>query len=113
TESDVAGVALPSGSRSSAAFLVRSTGGRLVVRAAGPGLLVLAEGWDAGWTAAVDGREARVLRVNGDRVGVVLPEGNHRVLLAHRARGLGTGIALATLAAAALAVALLAGRRRN
>jgi hypothetical protein len=113
TESDAAGVALPPGSRSSAAFLVRSTGGRLVLRAAGPGLLVLAEGWDAGWTAAVDGREARVLRVNGDRMGVVLPEGNHRVLLAHHARGLGTGIALATLAAAGLAVALLAGRRRN
>ena len=33
---------------------------------------VLAEGWHAGWHAWVDRAPARVLRVNGDRLGVVL-----------------------------------------
>jgi hypothetical protein len=113
TEADAAGVSLPPGSRSSAAYLVRATGGRLVLRAAGPGLLVLADGWDAGFTAAVDGRPARVLRVNGDRMGVVLPEGNHRVVLTHRARGLREGLLLAGLAASGLAAALLRERLRT
>jgi hypothetical protein len=102
---------LPPGSRSSPAFLVRSSGGRIEVRAEGPGLLVLAEGYDAGWTARVDGRDATVHRVNADRMGIVLAEGTHRVVLAHRARGLGAGLALAALAMAGLALAALAERR--
>jgi len=109
TQGDAAGVALPPGSRSSAAFLARSSGGRIEVRAQGPGLLVLAEGYDAGWTARVDGREAAVVRVNADRMGIVLTGGTHRVVLAHRARGLGAGLALASIAASGL---VLAGLRR-
>ncbi|HEX9189438.1 MAG TPA: hypothetical protein VGB87_20350, partial [Vicinamibacteria bacterium] len=113
TEEDAAGVSLPPGSRSSAAYVVRATGGRLVLRAAGPGLLVLADGWDAGFTAVVDSRPARVLRVNGDRMGIVLPEGHHRVVLTHRARGLREGLLIAALAAAGLAAALVSERLRN
>jgi hypothetical protein len=112
TESDAGGVALPPGSRSSPADVARAVGGRLVVRAAGPGLLVVGEGFDPGFSARVDGRAARVLRVNGDRMGVVLDAGTHRVVLTHRARGLGVGLALASLAAGGLAAAFLAGRRR-
>ena len=63
-----------------------------MVRAEGPGLLVVGEGFDAGFSARVDGAPARVLRVNGDRMGVVLPEGTHRVVLTHSARGLGAGV---------------------
>jgi hypothetical protein len=111
TEKDASGVALPPGSRSSPAFVARSTGGRIVVRAEGPGLLVVGEGYDAGWTARVDGREAAVLRVNADRLGVVLREGNHRVVLAHRARGFGAGLVFASLAGAGLALAILNERR--
>ncbi len=112
TESDARGVALPPGSRSSPADVARAVGGRLVVRAAGPGLLVVGEGFDPGFSARVDGRAAPVLRVNGDRMGVVLEAGTHRVVLTHRARGLGVGLALAALAAGGLAGAFLAGRRR-
>jgi len=111
TAADAAGVELAPGSRSSPAFLVRSGGSRIVVYAAGPGLLVVGEGHDAGWTARVGGKAAAVIRVNADRIGVVLPEGTHRVVLQHRARGLGAGLALAALAAAGLALAVLAGRR--
>lgn len=111
TEEDVRGVVLPPNSRSSPADLTRAVGGRVVVRAAGPGLLVLGEGFDPGFSARVDGRPAPVLRVNGDRTGVVLEEGTHRVVLIHRARGLGTGLALAALAAAALVAALFTRSR--
>ena len=41
TETDARGVVLPPGSRSSPADLARAAGGRIVVRAAGPGLLVI------------------------------------------------------------------------
>ncbi len=112
TEKDARGVVLPPGSRSSPPDLARAVGGHIVVRAAGPGLLVLGEGFDPGFSARVDGRPAPVLRVNGDRMGVVLPEGTHRVVLTHHARGLGIGLALAALAAAGLAGAFLARPRR-
>jgi hypothetical protein len=111
TEKDARGVTLPPGSRSSPADLARARGGRIVVRAAGPGLLVLSEGYDPGFRARVDGRAAPVLRVNADRVGVVLEEGTHRVVLTHRARGLPAGLVLAALGAAGLGVAILAARR--
>jgi hypothetical protein len=112
SETDARGVVLPPGSRSSPADVARAAGGRLVVRAAGPGLLVVGEGFDPGFSARVDGGAAPVLRVNGDRMGVVLEAGTHRVVLTHRARGLGAGLALAALAAFGLVGALVAGRRR-
>lgn len=113
TEADFRGTALPPGSRSSPADVARATGGRIVVRAGGPGLLVVSEGFDPGFSARVDGRETRVLRVNGDRMGIVLPEGTHRVVLQHRARGLGAGLLAAALAGCGLALAWLAERRRG
>jgi uncharacterized membrane protein YfhO len=83
-----------------------------VVRAEGPGLLVVGEGFDPGFSARVDGRTAPVLRVNGDRMGVVLGAGTHRVVFTHRARGLGVGLVLSALAASGLVAAAAAGRRR-
>jgi hypothetical protein len=112
TESDARGVVLPPGSRSSPADVARAEGGEIVVRAAGPGLLVVGEGFDPGFSARVDGRAAPVLRVNGDRMGVVVEAGTHHVVLTHRARGFRAGLALAALAALGLATALLAERRR-
>ena len=60
----------------------------------------------------MDGRPARVVRVNGDRMGVVLEGGTHRVVLAHHARGLAAGLVLAGASALGLALAAVAGRRR-
>jgi uncharacterized membrane protein YfhO len=78
-----------------------------VVRAEGPGLLVIGEGYDAGFTALLDDAPTRVLRVNADRIGVVLPEGTHRVALTHRARGFAAGVVIAALAALALVLGSL------
>ena len=44
------------------AEVVRDDHGRLDVRAQGPGLLVLADAWDPGWRAEVDGRAERLVR---------------------------------------------------
>jgi hypothetical protein len=112
TEADAAGLQLPPNGRSSAADVARAVGGRIVVRAAGPGLLVLGEGYDAGWTARVDGRPTRVVRVNADRMAMALEPGTHRVVLVHRPRGFAAGVALATLALAGLGAAWLVERRR-
>jgi hypothetical protein len=96
---------LPRESRASRADLARSEPDRLDVRAEGPGLLVVAEAWDAGWSARVDGRPAPVHRVNLAQMGVVLPAGTHRVSLRYRTRGLLAGALLAGLGGALLAFA--------
>jgi hypothetical protein len=111
-QADVKDLELPPGSRSAPADVAVARGGRIVVRASGPGLLVVSEGFDAGWTARVDRRPARVFRVNGDRMALVLGEGHHRVVLRHHARGLVLGAALALAALAGLAVAAQRERRR-
>jgi hypothetical protein len=54
-----------------------------------------------------------VLRVNGDRIGVVLQEGVHRVVLTHQARGLVAGLVAAALAALGLLLARAAREPRE
>ncbi|MFN2376845.1 MAG: hypothetical protein ABR538_09930 [Candidatus Binatia bacterium] len=51
------------------------------VRASGPQLLVIADRHHEGWTAEVDGAAARVLRVNGDFLGVPVAVGDSVVQL--------------------------------
>jgi hypothetical protein len=113
-ERETAAVALPADSRSSRARVVRRLGGEIDVLAEGPGLLVVAEGWDRGWVARVDGQPAPLHRVNHVAIGVVLPDGAHRVALRYRARGLDVGFALAGASGLALlARARLAKRRAS
>lgn len=102
---DVASVALPPGARNSRAVVLRDAPGRLALRGAGPGLLVVAEGWDPGWSATLDGASAPVLKVNAVQIGVVLPAGFHDVELRHAPRGFGAGLALAGAALVGLVVA--------
>ena len=44
------------------------------------GLVVLADLWDKGWRANVDGAAARILVVNHAIRGIVVPEGEHRIV---------------------------------
>lgn len=106
-DGDVRDLAVPAGARASRAVLVRASTARLEYRAEGPGILVANEGFDPGWTARVDDRDTRVFRVNAALLGLVLPEGPHRVVLRHRARGLPAGLVLGALG---LLLLLAAGR---
>lgn len=70
----------PAGGKSS---VVSQRPGRLELDTAcpGPQLLVLAEGFDRGWRAWVEGQPRPVMRVNGDFLGCLIGPGNQRVVL--------------------------------
>jgi hypothetical protein len=68
------------------------------------GLLVLADQWAEGWSVAVDGQPAEVVRVNHALKGVILGTGEHSVVFRYDPPGLFwglicMGIAVATLVA--------------
>ncbi len=109
---DVEGFAVPADARASRAEFVRDAPGDLTLRAMGPGVLVVAEGWDRGWSASVDGEAARLVRVNYNALGLALGPSSHRVSLRHRPRGFNAGLGLAALGLALLG-ALHARARRE
>lgn len=78
-----------------------------------PARLVVAETWDAGWRARVDGEQAPVERHQGALMAVAVGPGSGHLLLAYRPAGLGWGVALslAGLAVAVASVALPRARR--
>jgi hypothetical protein len=65
--------------------------GSFEVESDGPGLLVVSETWDAGWSATVDGAPAPVLRANLAFRAVPVPAGVHRVAFAFRPAYLARG----------------------
>ena len=87
----------------------------LEVEASDPGFVVLADAFDPGWRAEVDGRPAPVLRANVAFRAVAVPEGRHVVAMAYRPPAVGQGL---TLSAASLLLLLggvvsgARGRRR-
>jgi hypothetical protein len=89
---------------------------RIVLRVSAPngGILVSTERYAAGWTATLDGRPARVQRVNLYFVGVTLPPGEHDVVLAYRAGPLWplVGLSAASAVGAVIAGVLLERRAR-
>jgi hypothetical protein len=80
-----------------------------------PGLLVLADRWDVGWQAYVDGQRAPILRANYAIRGVVLPAGPSRVEFRYESKMLQLGNRLAAGAIAILLgwTALAFWRRRK
>jgi hypothetical protein len=67
----------------------------LVVDVAGhAGLLVVAESYDVGWSAAVDGRRATIVLVNGYQRGVFVPAGSREVVFRYCPAGLTLGAVL-------------------
>jgi hypothetical protein len=110
---DVAGLDLAPGATAARAEVVRVAASRIELRAAGPGLLVVAEGWDPGWSATRNDAPARLVRVNHAQLGMALPPGMHRVALRHEPRGFRAGLALCAAAAAGLVMAGLRARGRG
>ena len=110
TPDDVRGLKLDAGSRSGRAeVLVPADPRRLDIRAEGPGLLVVSEAWDRGWSATVDDARAPIVRVNHAEMAVALGPGIHRVVLSYRTPGLVAGAILGALAAIGLGVAVARG----
>lgn len=67
------------------------------------GLVVVAEHYDPGWSATVDGAPAEVVQVDLAAIGVRVPALHHRVTLRYVPRGLWAGLGAAALALAGLA----------
>ncbi len=89
---------------------------RLEVTAERAAYLVLADAYDPGWRAAVDGTSAPVLRANVAFQAVAVPAGPHRVRLVYRPREVLQGAvvsAVSVLVAVALVLARAAGSRRS
>jgi hypothetical protein len=86
-------LALPPGPPGNAT-LVNDRPGRLTVYVDCPAsrLLVISESYHPGWQVTIDGRLDRVLRVNGDFLGCVVPGGKHEVRLAFRPASLRWGL---------------------
>jgi len=94
---ELSGLATVAGRGGARAELARAEGGRLDVRASGPGVLVVAESFDRGWSATVDGVAAPVVRVNHAQMGVALSAGMHRVELRYAPRGFALGLVLSAV----------------
>jgi len=114
TAEDARALTTDTGGRAGRAeVLLRADPRRLDIRAEGPGLLIVSEAWDRGWSAAVDDARASIVRVNHAEMGVPLAVGIHRVVLSYRTPGLFFGGVLALLGAIGLAVAAARGPRRG
>jgi hypothetical protein len=68
------------------------------------GYLVVADSWDPGWSARVDGVPVEVLRADLAFRAVALPAGRHRVELAYRPREVLWALAISALTAVGLVV---------
>jgi hypothetical protein len=70
---------------------------RVVVTSSDPGILVVRNAFDDNWRASVDGRSARVLRVDYLLQGVAVPAGSHVVDLTYHDTAIGVGLAVSAL----------------
>jgi hypothetical protein len=84
---------------------------RLQVSAERPAWLVVGDGYYPGWTAALDGQPAPLVRTNLAFKGLPVPAGDHTVELSLAPRSLAVGLAI-TLVAALVVLAVLARGRR-
>lgn len=99
-ESGAAGALTATSAFTRRALAVREARAGLIevqVDAEAPGLVVVAQSYDRGWRALVDDTPTPVLRVEGLRVGVVVPAGASRLKLDYEPPllKLGTGLSLA------------------
>jgi uncharacterized membrane protein YfhO len=83
---------------------------RAVFTSEAPALLVVAEHYDKGWRATLDGASAEVVQVDLSAIGVAVPGGRHLVELRYWPEHLTPAAALALACAAALAALQALGR---
>jgi len=78
---------------------------RLEARLDGPGVVVLADAWDPGWRAWLDGRPVPVLQANVAFRAVAVPAGSHVVEMRYRPPTALVGLALTGLSVLGLTAA--------
>ena len=107
-------VAIDHGEEGSA-VIVADRPGRIEVATEAPGrrLLVLSESHHPGWIAAIDGRPAEVVRVNGDYLGVVVGPGRMVVALRFAPRSAVVGRAVSLASALIIGLGAMLGWRKN
>ncbi len=108
----------PTGEPGSARFVVDRPGKiGIIAEAPARRLLVLAERFHEGWSVRIDREKAPLLRVNGDFMGCVVPEGRHVLAFEFRPQSLRAGAWLSGVGLGLLGVwtaaALWISRRRR
>jgi Predicted membrane protein len=80
-----------------------------------PGLLVLADRWDKGWQAYVNGRRTPILQTNYAIRGVALPSGHSRVEFRYESKmlAIGNGLAIGAIAVMLGWIGVVVWRRRK
>ncbi|HET7042203.1 MAG TPA: YfhO family protein, partial [Gemmatimonadales bacterium] len=78
-----------------------------------PSYLVVADSYYPGWTAEVDGREAKVVRAEYALRAAAIPAGSHRVVLRYRPMSFLVGLVMSVVAWGAFALVLWRSRRRT
>ena len=84
---------------------------RLETTSPRPALLVLADAYDPGWRASVDGGRTPLLRANVAFRAVAVPQGRHVVELVYRPRSVVVGLAVSGSALLVVAALFVASRR--
>jgi hypothetical protein len=79
-------------------------------RNSGQGFLVIADGYDEGWRAYIDGRPAPLYRTNSIFRGILVPAGEHSIRLAYSPSYLAASAALSALLLMAGAAFLVGSR---
>jgi hypothetical protein len=101
---------LPSGP-TGVATIITDRPGNLVVqsRCSAAQLLVTNESFYPGWMALLDGDETKLIRANGDFMGVLAPAGRHEIRLEFRPESLRIGRLLSCFGLGLLVVTFLLG----
>jgi hypothetical protein len=101
------------GTAAGGARVVVDSWNEIVVRTDSPAkaILVVADSYEAGWRATLDGEAAEILPAYGLIRGVALPPGSHEVRMVYRPGSLQRGIVLSLLGLVLTGAALVARRR--
>jgi hypothetical protein len=95
------------------ATITSSEDERVTLRTNGSGMLVLSDTWYPGWHATVDGRDAKIERVDQMLRGVRLGPGTHTVEMSYRPTSFRIGWIVSLVTALALVAAVVIARRRR
>lgn len=79
----------------------------------GTKILCIAVPYEKGWTAEIDGIEAKIYRMNNMFMGIEVSEGEHSIHLSYTTPGLRTGVVLSGLGLVIICVYMVVKRKQN